>query len=77
MNLKLSIHNLNKFCYNYRIILLMSNKIIDLNVFNAIIFIKAFSMVNKSEDIVGILYRLRGEINSLFSELKEVYKPKE
>jgi hypothetical protein len=34
-------------------------------------------MVDKNEGIVGILYKIKGEFNSLFSELKEIYKPKE
>jgi hypothetical protein len=34
-------------------------------------------MVNKNEDILGILYKIKDEFNSLFSELKVIYKPKE
>jgi hypothetical protein len=34
-------------------------------------------MTNKNGNIEGILYKIKGEFNSLFSELKEIYKSKE
>ncbi len=34
-------------------------------------------MVDKNEGIVGILCKIKNEYISLFSELKEIYKPKE